>query len=111
MSTSSAGRPFILRLLRKGISVLRSYHFHCIFQLVVDNAYNSDPRIQRFKQEDKDKKAAMKKAKQEAARAKQEEEERRRREAEQKAKQEKEEQERIAKEKVGMCDWTISLYK
>ena len=41
-----------------------------------DNAYACDPRIQRFKDEEKEKKLAQKKAKQDAARQKQEEEER-----------------------------------
>ena len=41
-----------------------------------DNAYACDPRIQRFKDEEKEKKLAQKKAKQDAARQRQEEEER-----------------------------------
>ena len=73
-----------------------------------ENAYSSDPRIQRFKQEDKDKKAALKKAKQEAARAKQEEEERQKREVERQLQLEKEEQERIMKEKVHVSGDSIS---
>lgn len=40
-----------------------------------DNAYACDPRIQRFKDEEKERKVAIKRAKQEAARAKAEEEE------------------------------------
>ncbi|KAL1513545.1 hypothetical protein ABEB36_002945 [Hypothenemus hampei] len=43
---------------------------------LVDLAYNNDPRIAKFKQEDKDKKFAAKKAKQTAAQQKKEEEER-----------------------------------
>ncbi|CAB3219712.1 unnamed protein product [Arctia plantaginis] len=43
---------------------------------LVDLAYASDPRIQRFKQEDKDKKLAAKRAKQDAVQAKKAEEER-----------------------------------
>ena len=43
---------------------------------VSDNAYACDPRIQRFKDEEKEKKLAQKKAKQDAAKQKQEEEER-----------------------------------
>jgi len=42
----------------------------------VDAAYACDPRILRFKEEDKQKKLDVKKAKQDAARARQEEEER-----------------------------------
>lgn len=67
---------------------------------LTDNAYNNDPRIQRFKQEEKDKKLAAKKAKQEAARAREEEAERVKKEAELEAQRQKEEEERIAKEKV-----------
>ena len=45
-----------------------SYHY--IFPLsILDNAYACDPRIKRFKDEEKDRKAKEKKAKQEAARA------------------------------------------
>ncbi|KAK7499927.1 hypothetical protein BaRGS_00008775, partial [Batillaria attramentaria] len=43
---------------------------------LVDNAYACDPRIQRFKDEEKEKKLAQKRAKQEAARQRAEEEER-----------------------------------
>lgn len=43
---------------------------------LVDLAYTYDPRIQRFKQEDKDKKLAAKKARQDAVQAKKAEEER-----------------------------------
>lgn len=41
-----------------------------------DNAYACDPRIQRFREEEKEKKLAHKRARQEAARQKAEEEER-----------------------------------
>ena len=41
-----------------------------------DNAYSCDPRIQRFKEEEKEKKEAQKRAKKEAARKKAEEEDR-----------------------------------
>lgn len=43
---------------------------------LVDTAYTMDPRIIKFKQEDKDKKLALKQAKRDAARARQEEDER-----------------------------------
>jgi len=43
---------------------------------LVDTAYSLDPRIQKFKQEDKDRKLAVKQAKKDAARARQEEEDR-----------------------------------
>ncbi|EDV29708.1 uncharacterized protein TRIADDRAFT_12520, partial [Trichoplax adhaerens] len=46
---------------------------------LVDNAYSCDPRIKKFKEEQKERKAALKKAKIEAARALQEENERIRR--------------------------------
>ncbi|RZF43505.1 hypothetical protein LSTR_LSTR005241 [Laodelphax striatellus] len=65
---------------------------------LVDLAYSIDPRIAKFKQEDKDKKVAAKKAKQDAARARQEEEERVQREAEDKVRAAKEKEE--AKEKA-----------
>lgn len=48
---------------------------------LVDNAYASDPRIQRFKDEEKEKKLAHKRAKQEAARQRVEEGERIKQEA------------------------------
>ncbi|XP_064488110.1 dnaJ homolog subfamily C member 2-like [Ornithodoros turicata] len=57
---------------------------------LVDTAYACDPRVQRFKEEDKEKKLAQKRAKQEAARLKAEEEER--------ARQERLEIERLARE-------------
>lgn len=56
-------------------------------------AYNADPRIRKFQQEDKDKKTAVKRAKQEAAKARQLEEERLAKET-----AEKERLERIKKE-------------
>nr|KAG5708813.1 hypothetical protein BaRGS_031967 [Batillaria attramentaria] len=62
---------------------------------LVDNAYACDPRIQRFKDEEKEKKLAQKRAKQEAARQRAEEEERVKQEAleEERKKREKEEEE------------------
>lgn len=48
---------------------------------LVDLSYNNDPRVARFKQEDKEKKLAAKRAKQSVAQAKKEEEERVLREA------------------------------
>ncbi|KAL4704912.1 hypothetical protein ACJJTC_005700 [Scirpophaga incertulas] len=60
---------------------------------LVDFAYANDPRIQRFKQEDKDKKLAAKRARQDAVQAKKAEEERILKEA-QVAKQKAEEAER-----------------
>ncbi|ELU15603.1 hypothetical protein CAPTEDRAFT_190785, partial [Capitella teleta] len=62
---------------------------------LVDNAYACDMRIQRFKDEEKAKKQAIKQAKKDAIRAKQEEEERKRQAIldEERAKKEKEEAE------------------
>ncbi|KAJ8960173.1 hypothetical protein NQ318_003896 [Aromia moschata] len=48
---------------------------------LVDQAYNNDPRIAKFRQDDKERKLAAKRAKQNAAQAKKEEEERVLREA------------------------------
>ena len=44
--------------------------------LVVDNAYTCDPRIKKFKEDEKERKLAEKKAKEDAARATAEEKER-----------------------------------
>merc|ERR1719264_1033345 len=60
---------------------------------LVDNAYNSDPRIARFRKEEMEEKAAKKKAKADQAKARREEEERLKREAEA-----EEERQREAKE-------------
>ena len=46
------------------------------FWLILDNAYACDPRIAKFKEEEKARKLAQKKAKQDAARQRAEEEER-----------------------------------
>ena len=53
----------------------RSVDFDSSPWLFSDNAYACDPRIQRFKEEEKEKKLAQKRAKQEAARQRAEEEE------------------------------------
>ena len=53
---------------------------------LVDNAYNSDPRVARFKEADKAEKAERKRARAEAARARKEEEERLRKEEEEREK-------------------------
>ncbi|XP_043279849.1 dnaJ homolog subfamily C member 2 [Venturia canescens] len=65
---------------------------------LVDIAYNADPRIKKFQQEDKDRKTAAKRAKQEAAKARQQEEERLAREAAEKERKEREK--RDAEEKA-----------
>lgn len=69
---------------------------------LVDNAYACDPRIAKFKEEDKERRLAQKKAKAEAIRQKQEEEERVRQEAEEaeRKKREAEEAEQRAKQEV-----------
>ncbi|XP_014484773.1 PREDICTED: dnaJ homolog subfamily C member 2 [Dinoponera quadriceps] len=60
---------------------------------LVDMAYNIDPRIKKFQQDDKDKKNAAKRAKQEAAKARQQEEERIAKDAAEKERLEKEKRE------------------
>lgn len=60
---------------------------------LVDMAYNIDPRIKKFQQEDREKKNAQKRAKLEAARARQQEEERLARDAAEKERLEKEKRE------------------
>ncbi|XP_015183385.1 PREDICTED: dnaJ homolog subfamily C member 2 [Polistes dominula] len=60
---------------------------------LVDMAYNVDPRIKKFQQDDKNKKTAAKKAKQEAAKARQLEEERIARDAAEKERLEREKRE------------------
>jgi len=70
---------------------------------LVDNAYNSDPRIARFREEEKQEKAAKKKAKADQAKARKDEEERiirEKEEAERKEKEAKDEEERIKAEKL-----------
>jgi len=66
---------------------------------LVDNAYNSDPRIQRFRDEEKNEKLARKKAKADQAKARKDEEERLRKEQEEKERKEKEAQEEIERVK------------
>ena len=57
---------------------------------LVDNAYNTDPRIIKFREDEKNEKLAKKKAKQDAAKARRDEEERQKKEAEEKERLEKE---------------------
>lgn len=64
---------------------------------LVDNACACDPRIQKFKDEEKEKKLAIKRAKQEAARQRVEEEERIRAAAEEEERKKKEKEEEEAK--------------
>lgn len=64
---------------------------------LVDNAYACDPRIQKFKDDEKEKKLAVKRAKQEAARQRAEEEERARAAAEEEERKKKEKEEEEAK--------------
>ncbi|GFG39869.1 hypothetical protein Cfor_08849 [Coptotermes formosanus] len=66
---------------------------------LVDTAYSLDPRIQKFKQEDKDRKLAVKQAKKDAARARQEEEDRKAQAAEEEMRKQKEEAEAEQKAK------------
>ena len=66
---------------------------------LVDNAYNSDPRIPRFMEELKQEKLAKKKAKTDQGKAKKEEEERIQKEQEEAVKKAKEAQEDIEKSK------------
>lgn len=66
---------------------------------LVDNAYNCDPRIVRFKEEEKNRRKEMKQAKQEAIRAKREEEERIQREKEEKEAEKIRQQEELEKQK------------
>lgn len=67
---------------------------------LVDMAYNADPRIKKFQQEDKDKKTAAKKAKQEAAKARIQEEKRIARDAAEKERLEREKRESEEKAKL-----------
>jgi len=67
---------------------------------LVDNAYASDPRIARFKEEEKAQKLAKKQAKIDAAKQKVEEEERLKKEAEEAQRKIQEEENRIASEQA-----------
>merc|ERR1719422_1058194 len=66
---------------------------------LVDNAYNSDPRIVRFREEEKNEKLAKKKAKADQAKARKDEEERIRKELEEKERKEREALEEIERAK------------
>lgn len=65
---------------------------------LVDTAYACDPRVQRFKEEERERKLAQKRARQEAARARQELEERERQEREEAERLERERQEEDARQ-------------
>merc|ERR1712059_111060 len=65
---------------------------------LVDNAYNSDPRIAKFREEEKQEKAAKKKAKADQAQARKDEEERIKKEQEERERKEREAKE--AEEKI-----------
>lgn len=65
---------------------------------LVDTAYACDPRVQRFKEEERERKAAQKRARQEAARARQELEEKERQEREEAERVERERQEEDARQ-------------
>lgn len=67
---------------------------------LVDNAYACDPRIKKFRDEEKERKLAEKKAKEEAARAAAEEKERQRLEAQENERKLKEKEDQEAKEKA-----------
>jgi len=66
---------------------------------LVDNAYNSDPRIIRFREEEKMEKLAKKKAKADQVKARKEEEERVKKEQEDKERKEREAQEELDRAK------------
>jgi DnaJ family protein C protein 2 len=66
---------------------------------LVDNAYNSDTRIAKFMENDRQEKAAKKQAKQDAIRERKEAEEKEKRDAEEKLRKEKEEKEKIETER------------
>ena len=62
------------RLLRRSFYVVTDFFMYIPF--VVDNAYTCDSRIKKFKEDEKERKLAEKKAKEDAARAAAEEKER-----------------------------------
>jgi len=66
---------------------------------LVDNAYNSDPRISKFREEEKNEKLAKKKAKADQAKARRDEEERIRKEQEEAERKEREAKEEVEKAK------------
>merc|ERR1712183_663264 len=66
---------------------------------LVDNAYNSDPRIAMFREEEKNEKLAKKKAKVDQAKARRDEEERIKKEQEEAERKEREAKEEIEKAK------------
>merc|ERR1712112_695788 len=66
---------------------------------LIDNAYNSDPRIAKFREEEKNEKLAKKKAKADQAKARRDEEERIKKEQEEAEKKEREAKEEIEKAK------------
>lgn len=68
---------------------------------LVDNAYNSDPRIAQFRKDELEEKAAKKKVKADQARARREEEERLIREAEEEEQRKKDAKEAEEKQKAG----------
>lgn len=65
---------------------------------LVDTAYACDPRVQRFKEEERERKLAQKRARQEATRARQEMEEKERQEREEAERLERERQEEDARQ-------------
>ena len=78
---------------------------------LVDNAYNCDPRIARFREEEKQEKANKKRAKQEAAKAKRDEEEKARQAAEEAAQKEREKQEAEEKAKQEQVEFWLFNFK
>lgn len=71
---SSQNLELARRLLRRSFYVVTDFFMYIPF--VVDNAYTCDSRIKKFKEDEKERKLAEKKAKEDAARAAAEEKER-----------------------------------